>query len=158
MIMGQSAGIIAGMSFKKIGAGGAVHDIDTTALHSELIKGGQYMNDVCVAVPPPVPHAAAYSVAGSGDALSNGVYRLDPTQRRDFGVAFYTMNAERQLYRIDGVWRIAHTSVAVYYENTAAINLTTPPSTGWTAVSGAMPTPTLSTHARHVQSTSVWHQ
>ena len=152
MIMGQSAGTIAALTLPDVAKGGAVHDIDTSLLHAALLAGGQLMNGACVKPtgpptppPPPAPHAAAYTVSGAGNTASNGVYKFDPSQHRDAGVAFYTKDGSRQLYRIDGVWRIADSGEAVYYES--ASNTLYPPFDGWSVVTGAKPVPTLGNHS-----------
>lgn len=66
--------------------------------------------------------------------------RYDPTQHRDAGTAFYTKDEAHQIYRLNGIWHIAHSAATVFYraEGGAA-----PPLIGWVSSSGANPPPTL---------------
>ena len=173
MIMGQSAGVIASLALKAAAAAAAaertvieseraidrasgqvlVHDVDPALLHAELLKGGQLMGAACDIPPPPgpprppPPHAAAWTVEGAGTTSCNGVYKYDPTEHRDYGTAFYTKDSAHQLYRANGVWRIAHglaTPNFLWY--TSAEGGMSPPVSGWqtkASYKGVAPLPRL---------------
>ena len=66
--------------------------------------------------------------------------RYDPTQHRDAGTAFYTKDEAHQIYRLNGIWHIAHSAVTVFYK---AEGGAAPPLNGWVPSSGAKPPPTL---------------
>lgn len=149
MIMGQSAGAIAALSLEKVSKDGAVHDVETAALHAALLAGNQLMNGACHL--PPAPHVAEITVFGAGTASCNGVYKFNAANRRDPGTAFYTKDGSHQMYRTGGVWRIAnglHQPDYLWY-TAAGSGQASPPTTGWkVAGKGVAPAPTARGDAR----------
>lgn len=143
MIIGQAAGVVAALA----SASGSVHTIDTTQLHARLLKGDQLMGAACQPTPPPPPPPPAPPVAVSeaGSPDCNGLFRFNPSEHRDPGVPFYTKDSGHQLYRLDGIWRIAHGSdpLKLYYtSNSSASPQSLPPTHGWVvARDGVAPPP-----------------
>ena len=58
----------------------------------------------------------------------------------------YTKDESHQIYRLNGMWHIAHSAVAVFYYAGGGAS---PPLTGWAASSGAKPPPTLKVTSGH---------
>lgn len=160
MIMGQGAGVVAALAVQEAAAStpaapASVHDVDTRALHQRLLDGGQLMNEACQGPrpppAPPVPHVPSVRVVGAGTAGVDGVYVFDPSQHRDAGTGFYVNAAsQRQLYRLRGVWRLAHDTdpLHLYYVTGNVSWALLPPSTGWRAQDGTVPAPVLANGTR----------
>jgi len=82
--------------------------------------------------PPPAPAPAgcsAFRVSGAGLGHVNGVYRRNGTTG---GVPLFQMDSGHQLYRFQGVWKLAHWTHPdqVWYMHPTP-NTTLPSSAGW---------------------------
>jgi len=95
--------------------------------------------------PPPLPPAPAnctsFEVRGAGEPDVDGTYFM--TKQTADGVPVFSKDATRQLYREQGIWRLAQMTVLVYYEPSSEVPVGSvrPPPEDWRISRGMRPAP-----------------
>lgn len=140
--LGEGAGIAAVVAASDPSVP-AFHDVNIGVVQERLMGIGiQYHFPARANCSAPMYSCASYVVTGAGDAASNGVYQR--TNRTMDGAPVWQLSTARELHSFDGQWHIAdNRKAAIVYSATGAAADGGPPSSGWTAVTGAGPAPTV---------------
>jgi hypothetical protein len=84
-------------------------------LQRNIMRRQVYFSETPEPVPPTPPPAPlsckTFAVVGAGNETVNGNYTLVPDKLSD-GLPVFQKDAQLQLYRFEGMWRIAHEAVA----------------------------------------------